>query len=91
MPLMALAELNSTITFASALLCQTDDYLNAKIVLASQKQHLRQRSLKSVFSATCVLQAELTRARHDVISFEKQNEVLNEKCREVGHSVSTSH
>ncbi|KAK2188106.1 hypothetical protein NP493_141g01025 [Ridgeia piscesae] len=29
------------------------------------------------------LEGELTRVRHDVISFEKQNEVLNEKCREM--------
>ena len=40
---------------------------------------------------TWLFQGELTRVRHDVISFEKQNEVLNEKCREVGRSLSASH
>ena len=40
---------------------------------------------------TSLFQGELTRVRHDVISYEKQNEVLNEKCREVGRSLSAYH
>ena len=58
---------------------QNDDELNAENVLVKKTCLF---CLDDDYPLS-IFQGELTRVRHDVISFEKQNEVLNEKCREV--------